>query len=223
MVSLFRILNVGPDPGVRDALRGLVQADRFLSLRHAETASVAFDVLRELADSDLPHLVIVPCRLPVLTCVDFITAVYSHPRLRSIPILVWGPRIRADEIDQIYATGAACVLPGPFSRVHLDAVRQLCHSYTGTEPDVPLIKPPRTSTRALFPTREKAVRNAKLGTLFVWTGCISAAFWVCAFFRPATSFRGTDLTPLLVYAALTYAGMSLLWRGGGAAGAQHRP
>jgi hypothetical protein len=210
MLSLCRILNVGPDSQVHHALE-ILQTEGVASLRHAETGGIAIGVLGELPDSDLPELVIIPLRLPMLTCIDFIALMYSHPRLRGIRILVWGPHIRAQEIDHIYAVGAFCVLPGQFGAAHLDAVRQFCHSRTSTPMEVPTITPPFAIVAPVSHS-EKATRNARLGVLFVWTGCVSATLWACSFLRPGLSFRTTDLVPLLVYAALTYAGMSLMWR-----------
>jgi hypothetical protein len=136
----------------------------------------------------------------------------SHERLRAIPIFVWGPHIPAGEIHQIYTAGAACVLPGHFSTLHLDALRQFCHNCSCIETDVPSNKPADGFTAALLHTGEKAVRNAQLGALFVWTGCISTGLWMCAFLQLGTSYAAADLVPLTLYAALASAGFSLMWK-----------
>jgi CheY-like chemotaxis protein len=129
----YRILNVGPDPGVRRLLGELAHTDG-LVLHHIETGSVALEVLSRLPEAELPHLVIIPFRLPILLAIDFISVMHSQPQLRSIPILVWGPQTEAQEIDQMYEAGAVCVLLGQFGTMHLEAVRHLCRASTGIEP-----------------------------------------------------------------------------------------
>jgi len=98
----YRILNVGPDSGVRSSLRELVaQTEGLVLLQHIETGSIALDILSKLPESELPHIVIIPFRLPILTSLDFISAMHSHQRLRSIPILVWWPEMEVQEIKQL--------------------------------------------------------------------------------------------------------------------------
>ena len=89
-----RILNVGPDADVRRSLRELVQTEGVL-LQHIETGLLAFDELTKLQETELPDIVIIPFRLPILTAFDFISAMHSHQRLGSIPILVGGRKWRS--------------------------------------------------------------------------------------------------------------------------------
>jgi CheY-like chemotaxis protein len=197
-----------------------VEANGLLSLLNIETGAIGLEMLAKLPDADFPHIVIIPFRLPILTGIDFITAIYSHPQLRCIPIFVWGPDIPADEIEKIYDAGAAYVLPGQFDATHLDAVRRLCRGWTSIEIDLPTDKP--RSATALLHTSGKATRNTRLGALFAWTGCISTGLWVCSVLQLGTPYIDDNLAPLPVFAALASAGFSLMaGRTGDSAKAQY--
>jgi len=209
----YRILNVGPDSGVRSSLRELVaQTDGLVLLQHIETGSIALDILSKLPESELPHIVIIPFRLPILTSLDFISAMHSHQRLRSIPILVWWPEMEVQEIKQLYQGGATCVLLGQFGTSHLDAVRRFCRDWTGIETAVTVNPSLRATSPISQQTGEEGGRNVRLGTLFVWTGCVSAALWLFGFLQFTSSYKVVDLAPLPVYASLAGAGLSLMWR-----------
>ncbi len=202
-----RILNVGPDPEVRSLLRDLVKTEGLVLLQHIETGSLALNALTNLPDVEQPHLVVVSFRLPVLTGLDFIRQLRSHQQLRSIDIFVWGPEIRADEIDQLHKAGAACVFLGEFDANHLEFVRRFVRIATGQELESPTIPSSRVaSTRPTAST--KSDRDARLGTMFAWAGCLSASLWACASLGP--SYHAVDLLPLPVYVALTCAGFVLM-------------
>ena len=83
--------------------------------------------------------------------------------------------------------GAACVLLGQFNSTHVDALRQFCRDCTET--DVRRNTRRYSVSSALLQSAETAVRNARLGALFVWTGCISAALWMCAFLLEVLTFE----------------------------------
>ena len=209
----YRILNVGPDSGVRSSLRELVaQTEGLVLLQHIETGSIALDILSKLPESELPHIVIIPFRLPILTSLDFISAMHSHQRLRSIPILVWWPEMEVQEIKQLYQGGATCVLLGQFGTSHLDAVRRLCRDWTVIETAVTVNPSLRATSPISQQTGKEGGRNVRLGTLFVWTGCVSAALWLFGFLQFTSSYKVVDLAPLPVYASLAGAGLSLMWR-----------
>jgi len=209
----YRILNVGPDSGVRSSLRELVaQTEGLVLLQHIETGSIALDILSKLPESELPHILIIPFRLPILTSLDFISAMHSHQRLRSIPILVWWPEMEVQEIKQLYQGGATCVLLGQFGTSHLDAVRRFCRDWTGIETAVTVNPSLRATSPISQQTGKEGGRNVRLGTLFVWTGCVSAALWLFGFLQFTSSYKVVDLAPLPVYASLAGAGLSLMWR-----------
>ena len=196
-----------------------LEAEGLGTPQHIETGAIALDILSQLPESELPHIIVIPFRLPILTGVDFIVRLRLHERLRSIPIFVWGPQIPADEIERIYTAGGAGVFPGQFNSLHLESLRQFCRTWSCTETDLPSNQPRSAITTALLHTGEKAVRNARLGALFVWTGCISTLLWICALMQLGTSGPAAELVPLSVYAALVSAGFSLM---GGHAGHRAR-
>src|SRR5260370_21840984 len=199
-----------------------LEAEGLGTPQHIETGAVALDILSQLPEPELPHIIVIPFRFPIPTSVDFIARMRSHERLGFIPIFVWGPQIPADEIKRIYTAGGAGVFPGQFSSLHLEALRQFCRTWSGTETDLPSDKPQSAITIALLHTGKKAVHNAQLGRLFVWTGCISILLWIFTFLQLGTSGPEAELALLSVYAALVSAGFSLM---GGHVGhrARHYP
>jgi hypothetical protein len=171
------ILNIGPDSEVQRSLKEFMETEGLGTPRHIETAGIAIDVLSQLPECELPHIIVIPFRLPILSSVDFIVRMRLHERLQSIPIFVWGPHIPAHEIHQMYTAGAACVLPGQFSSVHLVALRQFLRNCICIETGATGNKPLSEITSVLRHTAEKAFGNAQLGAVFAWTGCISTVFW----------------------------------------------
>jgi CheY-like chemotaxis protein len=204
------LFNVGTDLDARRSLAALAK-DGAASLQHVETGAIALQTLLELSESELPDVVVIPFRLPIMTGVDFVTEMRSHERLQHIPILVWGAHIAANEVERIYAAGASRVVDGQFHSVHLEAVRQLCPSYFCPGSEQP--RSPRRRyaiTSALRNAGEAAARNARLGKLFAWTGCLSSVLWMWAFVQLGLSYTMADLAPLPVYGALASAGFSLM-------------
>jgi len=200
-----RILNIGPDPGVRDFLGALVQAVVQVQLQNIESGFIALEILRGLPESELPHIVIIPFRLPILNGLDFISGMHSNPHTQPIPILVWGPEIQEQQINELYRAGAACVLLGQFDLAHLEAVRRFCDKCIGSE-TATIMNQTLYAPRSASQSSERTNRNASLGTLFVWSACIAAGLWMCTL-----PHKDLDLTPLPVYASLACAGFSLMW------------
>ena len=101
------------------------------------------------------------------------------------------------------------VLLGEFGKKHLEAVQKfglgIDDLVLSTTQITALLAPYSSSPRCRHP-------NVQLGTLFICTGCLCAALWVCAVMRFGSSYRIIDLAPALVYIALTCAGLSLMWR-----------
>jgi CheY-like chemotaxis protein len=208
-MSPCRILNVGPDPAVQGLLRELVQSGDPVLLQHVETGSLALDELLGLPGTELPNIIIIAFRLPILTGLDFILAMRAQERLRDIPIVVWGSEIRAYEIDQMHEAGAVCVFLGEFDRVHLNAVRRylgLAGSTAGETASAPVQR--KESSRRGRVKTARADRDAQLGTMFTWAGCLPAVLWLIAFL--GGSYRTVDVAPLAVYAGLTCAGLVLM-------------
>jgi hypothetical protein len=54
-------------------------------------------------------------------------------------------------------------------------------------------------------------RDVRLGTLLLWTGCLSAAFWVWSVLQVRAYYQLIDLVPLPIYASLTCAGGFLIF------------
>ena len=204
-----RILNIGADSEAHRLLQELVQSEPLLKLQHQEMGSTALEHLLNLPESELPHLVLIPFRLPIVTSLEFTSALRSNERFRSVAILVWGAEITAVQMSELYKAGATSVLLGEFGKKHLEVVQRfglgIDALVPSTTPITAFLARHSSSPRCRHP-------DVQLGTLFIWTGCLCAALWVCAVMRFGSSYRITDLAPALVYIALTCAGLSLMWR-----------
>lgn len=155
---------------------------------------------------ELPDIVIVSFRLPVLTRLDFAVQMRSHKRLRAIPIMVWGPDILAAEIDEMHKVGVACVFLGEFDVIHLEYVRRFL-GLPNKAVEEELSSPEQF--RSQETTLAKFIGDAQLGTLFTWAGCAPAALWLVSFL-PGRSDHAIDFLPLPVFAALICAGCILI-------------
>ena len=207
-----RILNVGPDPDAHRLLLELAQNEAGILLQQIEFGSTALEILKQLPESDLPHIVTIPHRLAILTSQDFISAMQSDERLSAIPILVWGPRIEPWEMGELYKAGAISVLLGNFDATHVDAVRQFCYSRTSLK-SVVTVNPVEVVTIPRPPENDgQNVRNVRLGTLFLWTSSTSSAFWVWSFVQARASYTLIDLAPVPIYTSLATAGLFLIFQ-----------
>jgi|SRR5215469_3633900 len=206
----FRILNVGPDPEAQRLLGELAQTEEGISLHHIEVGSVALEFLTHLPESDLPSIVIIPFRFAILTSHDFILSMQAHERLSAIPVLVWGPEIELWEMGQLCREGATSVLLGDFSNPHLDAVRHFWRAWAGHKPVLTARSLPEVKKSIFQKDSRASDRDFRLGTLFLWSGCISAACWVWSVFRFGTSYTLIDLAPVSVHISLTCAGLFLI-------------
>lgn len=204
-----RILNIGPDSGIHGLLRERLEAERLISLQHIETDSLALEIMCQLTRSELPHIVLIPFQLPDRKILDIIARMRSHEHLQYVRIFVWGSSIPSHRIDWMYEAGAACILPGQFTIEHLDAMRVFCHICT--EADRREKHPRQAITPALLMSGEKKIRNAKLGTLFFWTGCLSAVLWGCSVPQLDATQTIAELTSFSIYVALACAGIVLMW------------
>ena len=205
-----RILNVGPDPDARRLLDELAQTEEGVSLQHVEVGSVALEGLKQLPESDLPSIVIIPFRFAILTSHDFLSGMQSHEQLRAIPVLIWGPQIELWEMGQLYREGATSVLLGDFNAAHLEAVRHFCRASAGVKPVVAgytAPEAPKSSHR-----KADSQSDVHLGRLFLWSGGISAVCWVCSVLRFGASYTLIELAPASIHTSLTCAGLFLLFQ-----------
>ena len=81
-----RILNIGADSEAYRLLQELAQSEPLIRMQHQEMGSVALEHLLNLPESELPHLVLIPFRSPIVTSLEFTSAMHSHEQLRSVPI-----------------------------------------------------------------------------------------------------------------------------------------
>jgi DNA-binding NarL/FixJ family response regulator len=205
-----QILNIGTDSEAHRLLQELVQSEPLIRLQHIEMGSIALEHLRNLSEPELPHIVLVPFRLPIVTSLEFTSAMHSHERLQSVPILVWGVEITAGQMSDLYRAGATSVLLGEFGENHLEAVRRFVLGIDTLIPaTTPITSLPANESPSPKPGKQ-CHRDVQLGTLFVRTGCLCAALWLCAVIRFGSSYRLIDIAPVAVYGALACAGFSLM-------------
>ncbi len=191
-----------------------MQTEERVSVQYLETGSVALDILSRLPQSELPDIIVVPFRLPVLTGFDFIAMIRRYERLRNVPVFVWGAEIQPGDIEQMYQAGTAC-LPGYFGPTHLDVLRQVCRKRNATAARMSKERSLNATKASAQRNRGSADRDLRLGMLFAWTGCISAVLWVYALLQLGTPRLEDNLAPLTIYAALESAGLLLMLRPAG--------
>jgi CheY-like chemotaxis protein len=187
-----------------------VKTNDRVSIYHIETGTIGLDILGNLPESDVPDMVIVPFRLPILTGLDFIVAMRSNERLRAIPVIVWGTQMQVDEINEMYSAGATCVLPGKFNATHVDGLKRFVFNTTGVRCNVAIERKESRASLKLRGAGGMVDGNARLGMLFTWSACVSMVLWMLAFLQFGDSYDTIDLAPLPVYASLAFAGLSLM-------------
>ena len=108
-------------------------ADLEVILIHQETGVAAREHLTFCDDSELPNLIILAGRLPMLTAGELVTELKGDERTRSTPILVLSSFVNSSDVRSLYAAGANCVftLPGDLNQCEemLSAVRDLWLRY----------------------------------------------------------------------------------------------
>ena len=201
-----QILCIGTDSGIHGSVRTLLEAEGVIAVQHVERAGAALEILRNAPETELPHILMIQFESGSSAAFDFVTEIRSNRWMQATRLVVWGYKIPAHLIEGMYEAGADCVLIGHFTIGRLGPLRQFCREVTiadtGTSKRLPIMLTP------VRPANERALRNVRLGTLFVRTACLSAALWMCSV--PGTPIhRPADLAPGLVYAGLTCAGVTL--------------
>jgi CheY-like chemotaxis protein len=69
-------------------------------------AQEALSFLRDRSADELPQLIVVDYKMPILTGYDFLLAVKKDPRLQSIPKLVWSTSNNQEYVDKCMGNGA---------------------------------------------------------------------------------------------------------------------
>lgn len=102
--------------------------ERFLRLNpHCRVELVgngqeALSFLRERFPNDLPGLIVVDYKMPILTGYDFLLAVKGDPRFQSIPKVVWSTSNNQEYVDQCLGNGAKGYFVKPNNITELDLI-----------------------------------------------------------------------------------------------------
>jgi CheY-like chemotaxis protein len=104
-----RILNICESEPEYLLLRRAFEGEPRLLLERCESGIAALNDLRERRASDLPDVVVIPWRLPMLTSREFIDEMKADERLSAIPIIVLAD-VSGNEASDLRDAGAACVL-----------------------------------------------------------------------------------------------------------------
>jgi CheY-like chemotaxis protein len=111
------LLVIEDDPGIREALIGLLEEAGF----HVATAANGKEALQMLARLGLPCLVLVDLWMPLMTGSEFISRLKEHPSRRNLPVVA----MTASESPA--PTGVEACLRKPFSTSDLlELVREHC-------------------------------------------------------------------------------------------------
>jgi CheY-like chemotaxis protein len=89
-----------------------------VSLHHQETGVAAREQLALVQESELPNLIVVAGRLPMLTAAELVTELKDDERTRAIPVVVLSSFVNGADTRRLYSAGASCVvaLPADLSR-----------------------------------------------------------------------------------------------------------
>jgi CheY-like chemotaxis protein len=98
-------------------------ADDDVELVHFTTGISALLTLDKSTSESLPNLILCAWNLALMTGAEFTGGAKRLDRVKSIPILVIAEPLTAEQIADLYACGAACVLRQPWA---VDDVSDLC-------------------------------------------------------------------------------------------------
>ena len=118
-----RVMTIGPLDPIQNVL---LQLDQAVLIGAAQTAAGALQQLASFAASEIPHLLIMPAWLPVVSSSVLIRAIKSDPTLNPIHIIVWGGSLPLPETQALYDAGATCVISIPCGEKVIRALRQFC-------------------------------------------------------------------------------------------------
>jgi len=118
---MCKILIVDDDADIRAVAR-VTLVDAGHEVWEAANGRAALDLLAEHA-KDLPCVVLVDLRMPVMDGWDLVAALRSDARWKNIPIIVFSASIR-DEFPPLL--GAQAYWPKPPSPHHLESLGEHC-------------------------------------------------------------------------------------------------
>ncbi|MGA8594246.1 MAG: hypothetical protein WB676_05825 [Bryobacteraceae bacterium] len=104
-----RVLNVNDSHPEHLLLCQLLRPAPDTLIEWSPSGIEALNALRGRADDELPHLVIIPWVLPLLTCQEFLLEMRTDLRLSRIPVFVLD-NVPRDELASLYAAGARAVI-----------------------------------------------------------------------------------------------------------------
>ncbi len=104
-----RVLNVNDSHPEHLLLCQLLRPGPETVIEWSPSGIEALDTLRGRADEQLPHLVIIPWVLPLLTGQEFLLEMRADLRLSCIPVFVLD-NVPEDEIAALYTAGAHAVI-----------------------------------------------------------------------------------------------------------------
>ncbi len=89
------------------------------------------ETLERLRDPDyeLPVLILLAARFPTTTAVDLVRCLKADPRLRPIPVLVFGTYLLPEEINELFAEQAGSVIGLPGNLEELEQTVRLIKQY----------------------------------------------------------------------------------------------
>jgi CheY-like chemotaxis protein len=123
-----RILNISDSDGEHTLLVSILKPDNLTVVERASAGVYALQDLRRRPTAQLPDLVIIPWRLPLLSGCEFIQEMKADERLKIIPVVVFTSKMPSEEVQALYSAGASCVIPKgttlPEFEVSLEALKK---------------------------------------------------------------------------------------------------
>jgi CheY-like chemotaxis protein len=129
---------------VARAFAGLQLADRLVRTRSAEAALELLEGRLD-APETLPGLVLADLELPDVNAISLLRTLRDHPRLRSLPLVVYSSSASPRAVAEAYAAGVGGYLVKPLELADLQqAIRRLADYW------LDLVEPPSTAETTAF-------------------------------------------------------------------------
>jgi CheY-like chemotaxis protein len=118
-----RILVVDDDQSVREVMKILLESGEFL----VDCASNGQEALEYLETHEIPALILLNLKMPVMDGFEFAEKLKRNPRIARIPIVISSGAYEFNWMDYVVRTGAKAFLRRPQSNDELFAiVRHYC-------------------------------------------------------------------------------------------------
>lgn len=132
----FKLLLVEDDPGDQVLiLRSFQHLKEEQDIFVVESAEEAILFLKHALDSPdisrfgLPNVIMLDINLPGENGFSVLRLVREHPKLTTIPVLIFSTSTRPEDVNYAYLNGANCFVPKPVERLEFEQTLQAVEKF----------------------------------------------------------------------------------------------